>query len=524
MDAESHELSHGYTISLEDLQENRGAVHHSELLEMQCMVCRRTFIPWIEINEGLDHSGICRDCKSLVLDDNGISLTSRNPWGRQRRRRSRYGSSESVESVFSQQFSHLIGLARQNRDPQQDEDTTAGIHHHPSYTYRNLSRRGRRMNSDTDNDSIERMDSMFGETDSHVSFSAYGGDSDASVDVHSIIDRETPSPLDNESRMHTDTDIDPMHAGLDQWTSDDQADYGAWEEVSVMETSMQLMEPHGRIHETNSLDGSTTSPQNSTLIRWQINPVDLFTDIDEIDLSPFTGNLGDYMDAQGFEELLEQLAEADSSRRGAPPAAASSLRNLPRVIISKDHEKNGTLICAVCKDPLSIDAEARQLPCSHLYHPSCILPWLRTRNSCPVCRYELPTDDSEYEEGKHNNVRNVFDEMRHRVQVDESYSDESSALGDEADEHRHHIENQSDMDGNDEDEGGSNHGGNRRWLLIAAAPIVTIVGIAIVTWVRNSIAGGRIHCGIGDRDAQQSRGSHGRMAHASRNRTWWSLF
>lgn len=495
---DAHELSHGYSISLEDLQENRGAVHQAELLNIQCMVCRRTFIPWIEVNEGLDPLGICRECKSFLLDDNEIGLTARNPWGRQRRMRSSYGSSESVESAFSQQFSQMIGLARQNRDLQLDDDTSGAIHQRPNYYHRNWPRRVLRANSETDNDSIEHMDSLFGETDSHISFGNYGGDSDASVDGRSIID------------------IDPMHAGLDQWTSDDQGEYGAWEEVSAIEASLQLMESHGLIHDTtNSPNGSATSPQNGAWIRRRVRPVDLFTDTDEIDISPFTGNSGDYMDAEGFEELLEQLAEADNSRRGAPPAAASSVRSLPCVIISKDHEKNGSLVCAVCKDPLSIDAEARQLPCSHLYHPSCILPWLRTRNSCPVCRYELPTDDLEYEEGKHNDLRNVINEIRQPV--DESYSEESSDMGDEANEHDQHTENQPD---NDDVEGGSNHGGNGGWLLIAAAPIVAIVGIAIAKWVRNSMAGERIHCGVRDHDSRQSQG---RMAHANRNRRWWSL-
>ncbi|KAL5760584.1 hypothetical protein ACOSQ2_019422 [Xanthoceras sorbifolium] len=46
--------------------------------------------------------------------------------------------------------------------------------------------------------------------------------------------------------------------------------------------------------------------------------------------------------------------------------------------------------CAICKDEFCAQSEAKQLPCKHLYHSHCILPWLSLHSSCPLCRFQLP--------------------------------------------------------------------------------------------------------------------------------------
>lgn len=121
----------------------------------------------------------------------------------------------------------------------------------------------------------------------------------------------------------------------------------------------------------------------------------------------FIGNPEDYVDAAGYETLLQTLAESDGSgRRGAPPAAKSAVMKLLTVNIASE---DGTLLCAICKDTVNVGETAKKLPCGHGYHGDCIVPWLGSRNSCPVCRFELPTDDPDYEAERKSRAVNASD-------------------------------------------------------------------------------------------------------------------
>ncbi|XP_047043329.1 E3 ubiquitin-protein ligase RING1-like [Lolium rigidum] len=113
------------------------------------------------------------------------------------------------------------------------------------------------------------------------------------------------------------------------------------------------------------------------------------------------GSFGDYFVGPGLEQLIEQLAENDPNRYGTPPAAKSALSTLPDIVVTDAMVAAAEgADCAVCKEDFSPGEGAKQMPCNHIYHADCIVPWLELHNSCPVCRFELPTDDPDYESNK----------------------------------------------------------------------------------------------------------------------------
>lgn len=541
-----------------------------------CSLCRKALSPDDEMTS--DHAtggGICGDCKFLLLEDFGNHTVTQSSQ-RRHRGRFRHNSSESVENILTQQLPHMANATWQNQstasaedDQPVDGDTPASSwlsQYASAHTTPSGSRRWRQVLSDTDSEGFDNWSSLYGENESNASFrqyrvphgetdsfsfSAYGGDSDISMDRHSFVGTGIFNLPDEGDEFDSDTDIDPMHAGLSQWNSDDMEDDEEEEDEDGEEAEEE--EREWELAGVDEVEDAahlqillTSSPnENRSHINWEqrfnsTEPEGIFSQIirdtwqalEDADL-PHGANFGDYLDTRRFEDLLEHLAENDSSRRGAPPASVSFVTNLPRVVIGKEHEKHGELVCAVCKDVLALGTEVIQLPCSHVYHSYCILPWLRARNSCPLCRYELPTDDKDYEEGKQNtDGRNVIHERQQLdVMDDDSSSDVTDGAevgGEEDGTTQGGIQQRGAQSMDSTMNSSATRGGRGRWFFLAAAPIVSLVGMVLVLWLgRNSQIEGSSRYLDGYLSGQNQHAVHGHASpnqRESRSRRWWCPF
>ncbi|KAJ8665263.1 hypothetical protein QAD02_006925 [Eretmocerus hayati] len=78
-----------------------------------------------------------------------------------------------------------------------------------------------------------------------------------------------------------------------------------------------------------------------------------------------------------------------------PPASKAAVENLDEITFEDNTDTKRQ--CPICLRDFEKGNIAKSLPCKHTFHKECIEPWLEKTNSCPLCRYELPTDDEDYE-------------------------------------------------------------------------------------------------------------------------------
>ncbi|PNF15902.1 E3 ubiquitin-protein ligase RNF126-B [Cryptotermes secundus] len=122
----------------------------------------------------------------------------------------------------------------------------------------------------------------------------------------------------------------------------------------------------------------------------------------------FLGNPGDYAwGREGLDAIVTQLLN-QMDGTGPPPLAKDKIKEIPVVVITQD-QVGKNLQCSVCWEDFRLDEPVRKLPCEHVYHENCIIPWLELHGTCPICRKSLGDDGLEdHQPGAGgNNMSNV---------------------------------------------------------------------------------------------------------------------
>nr|GEX90834.1 hypothetical protein [Tanacetum cinerariifolium] len=214
-------------------------------------------------------------------------------------------------------------------------------------------------------------------------------------------DDDYPSSHDfssNDNNSVANFVMDMFHQRVEQSQSHASARVSNLHEYNVHE-DLAWEEVDGPIDDHEIHDEALESNHEQTdALEWEV-----LADNHNLELNP---ELSDYNYIE-YEMPFGQFADNDSSSMGRPPASKTVVENLLSVVMTDEDIENNYTICAVCKDEIGVGLIAKQLPCAHRYHGDCILPWLGIKNTCPVCRYELLTDDLDYERKKAETAAHV---------------------------------------------------------------------------------------------------------------------
>ncbi|KAJ3299725.1 hypothetical protein HK104_007456 [Borealophlyctis nickersoniae] len=104
--------------------------------------------------------------------------------------------------------------------------------------------------------------------------------------------------------------------------------------------------------------------------------------------------------------------------QGQPPASAKSLKTRLQTQKMTPARLANNSSCTICLDAFSLSEDATYMPCRHAFHRECIETWLGNSNTCPTCRYELETENEEYNCGVRERMKGRVPVFADEVDVD----------------------------------------------------------------------------------------------------------
>lgn len=118
---------------------------------------------------------------------------------------------------------------------------------------------------------------------------------------------------------------------------------------------------------------------------------------------PINNFLLNHINDHQFENFINIIMALDLQHKGNPPASERAINNLKKIEINENNiNEFNEQTCNVCLENFIKGQISMTLDCGHNFHEKCIIHWLKMRNTCPVCRHELESNDPNYEKRKHS--------------------------------------------------------------------------------------------------------------------------
>jgi RecG-like helicase len=136
------------------------------------------------------------------------------------------------------------------------------------------------------------------------------------------------------------------------------------------------------------IKGATTGKYNLDFIDWDNEYESILTGPDQTNGNnedqTFPGyNIPYGVSEATFAALIDQMqaSNEEDTREGLP----EEMRNLVKKMKMKKSGKE----CCVCFSNFQDGELIRKLPCTHIFHDKCVMPWLERSITCPNCRFNL---------------------------------------------------------------------------------------------------------------------------------------
>ena len=143
--------------------------------------------------------------------------------------------------------------------------------------------------------------------------------------------------------------------------------------------------------------------------------------------------LGDYVlgGASSMQAIIDRLMALDPQTSSHSPTPQSVLDALRVGVVGEDELEGGMGddACAVCQDAYHLGQDVLWVPCDHVFHRDCILPWLKSSSTCPICRSHVTlvtTPDQSVHDVPHDVPHDAQDGL-YDVGDDDDEDDETDA-------------------------------------------------------------------------------------------------